>query len=185
MLVCIILGMGLPTTAAYVLGAAVLAPALISLGLPALIAHLFVMYFACLSAITPPVCVAVFMAAGLAKAKWTHVGTLSCLIAIPAFVVPYTFCYNPALLLIGNPLDIALGVLTALVGVCFIDFAIIGYIKGNMPLLFRLTAFSGGIFMLIPDMFWSLVGLILGAGSFAFSFVKRNPPASARQSGHE
>ena len=115
MVVCFILGMGLPPTAAYVLAAAILAPALISLGLDPLVAHLFVFYFANFGAITPPVCAAVFLSSGIAESNWLKTGGLSVMIAIPAFVVPFTFAYNDALMLSGSLMDIVLGVITSAV----------------------------------------------------------------------
>ena len=97
MVVCFVLGMGLPPTAAYVLAAAILAPALITLSLPDMVAHLFVFYFSTIGAITPPVCAAVFLASGIAESNWLKTGGLSVLLAIPAFLVPFTFAYNEAL----------------------------------------------------------------------------------------
>ena len=161
MVVCIILGMGLPTTAAYVLAAAVLAPPLVSLGFPMLVVHLFIMYYACLSAITPPVCVAVFMAAGLAKAKWFKVGCLSCMIALPVFVIPFTFCYNEALLLSGSFFDISSAVITALIGVFAIDIAIAGYLNKEVSMAARIPLVIGGIMMVIPSMLVSIIGLAI------------------------
>ena len=173
MIVCIILGMGLPTTAAYVLGAAVLAPPLITLGLSPLVAHLFVMYYACLSAITPPVCVAVFMASGLAKANWFKVGVISCMIALPAFIVPFTFCYNPALLLQGALPEIIVGVVTAAIGVCFIDMCIVGYLRAPVGWTLRLVMLAGGVLMVIPSYLLSAIGLVVGGGAFLIAWQKR------------
>ena len=173
MIVCIILGMGLPTTAAYVLGAAVLAPPLITLGLSPLVAHLFVMYYACLSAITPPVCVAVFMASGLAKANWFKVGGLACMIALPAFIVPFTFCYNPALILEGPILEIIIGVASAAIGVCFIDVCIVGQLRARVAMPLRLVMLAGGIMMVIPSYLLSVVGLVVGGGAFLLAWQKK------------
>jgi len=88
MIVCAILGMGLPTTAAYILAAAVLVPPLLALGVQPLVAHLFVFYYATLATITPPVCAAVFLSSGIAESDWLKTGVLSCLIALPVFIVP-------------------------------------------------------------------------------------------------
>lgn len=166
MVVCILLGMGLPTTAAYVLGASVLSPALIALGIPALSAHLFVMYYACLSALTPPVCVAVFMAAGLAKANWFKTGCISCMVALPIFVVPFTFCYNPALLMEGDLLAIVTAVITALLGVVFIDVCTVGFLRTRVNFVLRLLLLAGGILLLIPSYLVSLIGLVIGGAAF-------------------
>ena len=106
-LICLILGMGIPTTAAYVLVAAVLAPALIKAGTGTLVAHMFVFYFATISVITPPVCVAVFVAAGIAKTPWLPVGIEACKIAAVTYVVPFLFLIYPGMLAAGSPLQIA------------------------------------------------------------------------------
>ncbi len=161
MMVCIILGMGLPTTAAYVLAASVLAPALIKLGLPILVAHLFVFYFSCLATITPPVCAAVFLAAGIAEAKWVKTGFLSVLLALPAFIVPFTFAYDQSLLLIGSAADVVVGVITALVGVYLMGMAIAGYIKRPLNMLERAALIAAGVLMTIPNYTSSAAGLAL------------------------
>lgn len=106
-LICLVLGMGIPTTAAYVLVAAVLAPALIKAGSGTLVAHMFVFYFATISVITPPVCVAVFVAAGIAKTPWLPVGIEACKIAAVTYVVPFLFLMYPGMLGAGGPLAIA------------------------------------------------------------------------------
>lgn len=172
MLVCILLGMGLPTTAAYVLGASVLAPALITLGVPALCAHLFVMYYACLSAITPPVCVAVFMASGLAKSNWFKTGCLSCMIALPIFIIPYTFCYNPALLLSGSVLQVVIAVITAALGVFFINVCSVGYLRAPVNKVLRGLMLVGGILLLMPQYLPSLIGLAVGGIAFLLAWRK-------------
>lgn len=164
MLVCIILGMGLPTTAAYVLAAAILAPALVSLNLPPLVAHLFVFYFSTLATITPPVCAAVFLSSGIAESNWVKTGFLSCLIALPGFVVPYTFAYNQALMLAGGDiLNIVIGVVTAVVGVFLLGVTIAGYFKNEMAMVVRIILFVGGIMLLIPNTVISLIGLAVSA----------------------
>ena len=168
MVVCFILGMGLPPTAAYVLAAAILAPALISLGLDPLVAHLFVFYFANFGAITPPVCAAVFLSSGIAESNWLKTGGLSVMIAIPAFVVPFTFAYNDALMLSGSLMDIVLGVITSAIGVYFIGLAIAGFMKREMSLIPRALMFVGGIAMIVPHMMVSLIGLALCIVAFVF-----------------
>ncbi len=182
MVVCIILGMGLPTTAAYVLGAAVLAPALISLGIAPLLAHLFVFYFACLSAITPPVCVAVFMSSGLAQANWLKVGAISCLVGLPAFVIPYTFCYNPALVLQGSLLDIIISVTTAFLGVIMIDLCIVGHYNSKIKLLPRLMLMAGGLLFLVPSIPLAAAGAVV-SGAAVMLIRINNKKASPIQAG--
>lgn len=170
MIVCIILGMGLPTTAAYVLAASVLAPALIQLGLPMMVAHLFVFYFSCMATITPPVCAAVFLAAGIAGAKWVKTGFLSVLLALPAFVVPYTFAYDQALLLIGSPFNIAISVVTAVLGVFGIGIAVAGYFRHGLNMVERILLIAAGICMTVPNVVSSVTGLAIGAVTLLFNY---------------
>lgn len=179
MLVCFILGMGLPTTAAYVLAAAILAPALISLGLPALVAHLFVFYFSTIATITPPVCAAVFLSSGIAESNWLKTGGLSCLIAIPAFVVPYTFAYNEALLLSGSPIAMISGIVTAVIGVFFIGIALAGYTNREMSALTRCIMFIGGIAMIVPQTMSSIVGLVLCVLAYVLASANKNKRVEA------
>jgi len=161
MLVCLILGMGVPTTAAYVLGSAILATALTSLGMEPLVAHLFIFYFACLSAITPPVCSAVFLSAGLAEAKWLQTGFLSCLLALPAFIIPFTFAYNKALLLQGPFVEVLVAVLTAVIGVFAFGIAVAGYFKRGIKMPVRILLFVSGLLLIVPSYFTAIIGAII------------------------
>lgn len=172
MLVCILLGMGLPTTAAYVLGASVLSPALITLGISPLCAHLFVMYYACLSAITPPVCVAVFMASGLAKSNWFKTGCISCMVALPIFIIPYTFCYNPALLLEGNLMQVVFAAITAMIGVVMINICTVGYLRSKVNVVTRALCLIGGVLMLMPQLLPSLIGFVIGGAAIMVAWRK-------------
>lgn len=176
MAVCFVLGMGLPPTAAYVLAAAILAPALITLGLPDLVAHLFVFYFSTIGAITPPVCAAVFLASGIAESNWLKTGFLSVLLAIPAFLVPFTFAYDQALMLNGTILNIIICAVTAIVGVFFIGVAVAGYVQSEISMIIRLIMFIGGILMFIPNNISSFIGAVICAVVFFISFAagKRN-----------
>jgi TRAP transporter 4TM/12TM fusion protein len=116
MIVSFILGMGLPTTAAYVICASTIAPALTQMGVPPLAAHMFIFYFACLSAITPPVALAAFAAAGIAKTGLWGVGLCAVKIAAAGYIIPYMFIYGPSLLMIGSWEEIIYALSTACVG---------------------------------------------------------------------
>lgn len=116
MLASLVLGMGLPTSASYIICAAVAAPALIDMGLMPLQAHMFVFYFACISAITPPVAMAAYAGATISGAKPMEVGFTACKLGICAFIVPFMFCYAPTLLWKGAALDIVVTIITALLG---------------------------------------------------------------------
>ena len=171
MLVCIVLGMGLPATASYVLSAAILAPVLTTLGVPILVAHMFIFYFAGFSTITPPVCAAVYLASGLAKSNWFKTGILSCMIALPAFVVPYTFIYDTSLLLMGGVADVVIAVITAFLGVWAIGAGVAGYIRVKISLPFRVLAVIAGILLVIPSLMVSALGLALFAVVYVWNVM--------------
>ena len=173
---CVILGMGLPTTSAYVIGASILAPALIPMlrnvlapeliaadqYFPALVAHLFVFYFACLSAITPPVALAAYAGAGIAKCNPMPTAVHACKIGFAGFVVPFVFCYNSAMMMHGSLGDILMVTGTALVGCVAMSFAIQGwYFSGQKKVnwLIRLLVLAAGFCMMIPNDILSIVGL--------------------------
>jgi TRAP-type uncharacterized transport system fused permease subunit len=117
MLISLILGMGVPTVAAYIICSAVAAPALVRLGVHELSAHMFIFYFAVFSCITPPVCIAAFAAAAIARANVWKVGLTAMKIGFAAYIVPYMFVYGPAILMKGSWHEILLAVCTALLGV--------------------------------------------------------------------
>ena len=178
MIVCAILGMGLPTTAAYVLAAAVLVPPLIGLGVAPLVAHLFVFYYSTLATITPPVCAAVYLSAGMAEADWLKTGILSVLMALPVFIVPYAFAYNRILIFdfVGeNLFSILFAFATALLGVVSIAVGVVGYNKRELAISLRALAVIGGILMVIPMAAPSAIGLILFAGVYFTSRGKKSP----------
>ncbi len=124
MITSLILGMGLPTTASYLICAAVAAPALVQQGISPLGAHMFVFYFACISAITPPVALAAFAGAGIAKAKPMLVALNACKIGISAFIIPYMFIYGPALLGEGSGMTVLTTVVSAIIGVSMLCFSL-------------------------------------------------------------
>lgn len=161
MCVCILLGMGLPTTAAYVLAAAILVPALNRLGIELFVAHMFVIYFSILATITPPVCAAVYLSSGIAESNWVKTGFLAVLIALPGFIVPYTFAYNQALLLRGGMANIVISVVTAIAGVFFIGVSIAGYIKQKLKMVIRIILITSGTMLIIPNVFISTIALVI------------------------
>jgi TRAP transporter 4TM/12TM fusion protein len=156
-----VMGMGVPTTAAYIVVAVTCAPVLIDFKIAPIAAHMFVFYFAILSAITPPVALAAYAAAGLAgdspmKIGWTAVG-----LGLSTFFVPFIFVYNPELLGVGPIFYILLASGTAVLGVSMISAATIGYLLRPLPLLERLLLMGGGLTLIIPGLFTDLIGLIL------------------------
>lgn len=171
-LACIILGMGLPTTSAYVIAASILAPALVKLGLNLLTAHLFVFYFACLSAITPPVALAAYAGAGIAKCDPMATAIQACKIGFAGFIVPFVFCYNSAMMLQGSLVDILIVVLTAIAGCIGMSCGMQGwYFSGHsvLPMWNRLVVIAAGFCMMIPSTILSFVGLAILVAMFLFN----------------
>ena len=159
----LVLGMGLPTAAAYLICAAVVVPALTELGVPLLTANLFIFYYACLSAITPPVALAAFTASFLARSNPMQVAFTAVRLGFVAFIVPYMFVYAPSLLFQGSLLDIATTIVTALAGVIFIGAALQGVFWGmRLAILPRLVFFSAAIALITPGYLSDIAGLLLG-----------------------
>ena len=149
-LVCIVLGMGLPTVGVYVLLATLVAPSLVEVGVKPIAAHLYVMYFGMMSMITPPIAIAAFAAASVAKADAMRTGFAAMRFGWTAFIVPILFVYSPTLLLIGPPLDIAIAVVTAMFGVWVVSCAAVGYFMRPLGIWGRLAFAAAGIAALIP-----------------------------------
>lgn len=162
MTVTVILGMGLPTIAAYAICASVLAPALIKMGIPELPAHLFILYFASFSAITPPVALASYAAAAIAKTPPMRLSLEAVRIGLPAFIIPYMFVYGPELLLQGDALSIAASAASALLGVCCLGAAIIGHGRAPLRLWERLCLLASSLLLINPGLLTDGLGLLLG-----------------------
>lgn len=166
--ICILLGMGLPTVGVYVLLAALVAPALVEVGVLPIAAHMYVMYFGMMSMITPPVAIAAYAAAGLARADPMQTGWEACRFGWSAFVVPFLFVLSPTLLLIGQPGDIALALVTATLGIWLGSIAMIGYFMRPMGGWLRAVFGLAGILALIPAgafpgaVITDVVGAVLG-----------------------
>ena len=149
-LVCIVLGMGLPTLGVYVLLAALVAPALVEVGIDRMAAHLYVMYFGMMSMITPPVAIAAFAAAGIAAASPMRTGFAAMRFGWTAYIVPFLFVASPSLLLIGEPQSIAIAVTTAVMGVWLVSIALAGYFTRLLTLPMRIFFSVAGLLALIP-----------------------------------
>ncbi len=148
--VCIVLGMGLPTLGVYVLLATLVAPALVELGVDKVAAHLFVLYFGMMSMITPPVAVAAFAAAGIAQANPMRTGLESMRFGWPAYVVPFLFALSPTLILKGSAAMIAVDVLFAVIGVGLMSVAVSGYFQRAVGGLGRGVIAATGLLTLLP-----------------------------------
>lgn len=145
MVVSIILGMGMPTTAAYAVAASVIAPGVVALGVQPLVAHLFIFYFAVMSAITPPVALASYAGSALAGSDPVKTSVESFKIGLAAFVVPYMFFFSPAMLLQGTAFEIAHVAITAVAGVYFLSCAVQGWFMGHAGTVVRIMLVAAGL----------------------------------------
>jgi TRAP transporter 4TM/12TM fusion protein len=155
----ILLGMGLPTTPAYIVQAALLAPALVNLGIPRESAHLFVFYFAILSVITPPVAISLYAANGLSGAGLWESGLAAVKLAATGYIIPFMFVFAPSLLLIGTWHDILWSVSTALIGVICLAASLHGYLLRNLYFWSRVILFVGALGLLSPGLLNDGIGL--------------------------
>lgn len=178
-IVCIVLGMGLPTLGVYVLLAALVAPALIEVRIDPIAAHLYVLYFGMMSMITPPIALAAFAAAAIAKAPAMATGWAAMRFGWAAYVIPVLFAFSPSLILIGEAGEIAFAVLTATLGVWLVSAAIAGYFRDRLSVLKRVGFATAGLMSLVPSgafegaLLTDLAGLVLGILLIASEFVRR------------
>ena len=159
--IVIVLSMGLPTTACYIVSATIMAPGLTKMGITPIQAHLFIFYYACLSGITPPVALVAYPAGAIAKASPVTVSITAFRLGIVGFLVPFMFIYSPNLLLIGNVGQVVIAAITSLIGAYFISVASEGWFGGPVHALSRLLVLAGGIFMLIPGVKTDAMGAAL------------------------
>jgi len=164
MITSLILGMGAPTTANYVITSTIAAPALIKLGVPILAAHMFAFYFGIIADLTPPVALAAFAGAAIARANPFKTGVIATKLAIAAFLVPYIFVYNPSLLLIkATPIEIAQMILTAIIGMIGLGAAVEGWYWTHMSWWERIASFASGLLLIDPGTLTDIIGVcILG-----------------------
>lgn len=165
MLMCIVLGMGVPTTANYVIMASMVAPILMrSLSIPVLAAHMFVFYFGIVADITPPVALAAYAGSAIAKSNPMKTGVTATRLAITAFIVPYIFAFSPEMLIVGADkpwYEIVLLVVTALCGIFILSAGMEGYLLKTMPWWQRVLALIGGLCMIIPGLVTDAAGVAL------------------------
>ena len=169
----IVLGMGLPTTPSYILMVALLVPAVVKLGVVTPAAHMFAFYFAILSAITPPVALAVFAAASLAKADMWDSGWAAMRIGAAGYIVPFMFVYEPALLLIG-PWHVSLfAFVSAVIGVMTLAASLHGYLLAELKLWQRCVLFVAALLLIAPELISSLIGIVLLCAIGGMQLAKR------------
>ena len=172
MLCCIVLGMGVPTTANYCIMASTCAPILITLGIGKIPAHFFVFYFGIVADITPPVALAAYAGSAIAKSNPMKTGINAPKLAIAAFIVPYIFAFNPAMLLVDtNALQVIQIVITSLAGLFGVAAALNGTLFRKMHPVLRLALAAGGLCMMSPGTLTDFVGLAVVAGVCGFEYV--------------
>ena len=171
MICCIILGMGVPTTANYCIMASTCAPILITMGVPKICAHFFVFYFGIVADITPPVALAAYAGSAIAKSNPMKTGINATKLAIGAFIVPYIFCLNPAMLLIDvTAFGIIQIVITSLVGIFGVAAAMNGFLFKKLEWPFRVLICIGGLLMMDPTAITDIIGIVLFAAVFAWQY---------------
>jgi TRAP transporter 4TM/12TM fusion protein len=184
MLLTMVFGMGMPTAAAYLVSAILVAPALQELGVPALAAHLFLFYFAILSMVTPPVALAAYAAAGISRSNLWTTGWMAFVIAIPGFLIPYAFVFDQGLILQGEALHVARVIATATIGVLGLSAATGGYAFGPLNRTLRVVLFCFSPLLIDPRQFTDMIGLsvimaVVGYQIWHFKLRNRVKPTAA------
>jgi TRAP transporter 4TM/12TM fusion protein len=156
---CLILGMGLPTSAAYVITATMAVPAMIKMGFPLIASHLFIFYFAVIAPVTPPVAIAAYAGAGIAGASPNATGWKAFAFALPAFLAPFMFVYNPLLLAEGNQFAIMWAFFTAMVGAFTLAASTQGYFFGKLSAVMRVALGGAALCLIDPGFITDMIGL--------------------------
>ena len=182
--VSLIMGMGIPTTAAYVLAASVVGPALSMMGVDLLSAHMFIFYCAILSGLTPPVCTAVFAAATIAQANWLKVAGVSIRLAIMKYIIPFFFIYRPSILFLGNWFNIIETIIVSWMSAYLFAIGTVGYYRLPINILLRVVIIAVALILIIPGIASDLVGVFFIGGLLAWQRVQSSRlSASAVDSG--
>ncbi len=180
MLCCIVLGMGVPTTANYCIMAATTAPILIRMGVPIMAAHFFVFYFGIVADITPPVALAAYAGSAIAKSNPMKTAFTASRLAIAAFIVPYMFAFNPAMLLIDTTvLSVIQMTITAVIGIFGVAAGMEGHCFARMNIVIRLVEICGGLMLIHPSLLTDIAGLALVLGGLAFQYMLGRKNAAA------
>lgn len=162
MIGCMLLGMALPTVAAYLVGVTLFVPTMQTLGISPLVANMFVFYYGIMAQITPPVCVASYTAAGIADADAMKTGIRGMLFALVGFLVPFVFVYNPAILMQGSLVEILVGGAQLLAATYFLAMTVAGFFKGQMNVVERVGTFAAAMLLMTPENITSVVGIVIG-----------------------
>ncbi len=178
MICCIVLGMGVPTTATYCIMASTCAPILIQMGVPAIAAHFFVFYYGIVADITPPVALAAYAGAAIAKGKPMATGVTATRLAIGAFIIPFVFAASPALLFIDTTaIQVIVVTITATLGMMGVAAGLSGYLLTNMNILERPLCIGGGLALIVPGTLTDIIGLAVIAAGVALQFFRRKRAA--------
>ena len=179
MICCIVLGMGVPTTANYCIMASTCAPILIQLNFPPVAAHFFVFYFGIVADITPPVALAAYAGSAIAKSNPMKTGLNATKLAIAAFIVPYIFAYSPQMLMenISSWVEVVMIVISAVLGLMSIAAALNGFFIRKIPVLLRLALTAGGLCMMIPGTFSDLIGFAVLAAVCVYQILMKKKEA--------
>ena len=169
----IILGMGMPIAATYIMLVILIAPALVQTGIEPLAAHMFINFFGAMSFVTPPVCVACFVAAGIAESTPMKTGFTSMRLGISAYLVPFAFCYSTALLLMGSGNDIAMSAMATILAVISIAIGLSGHLFGRLNILKMALFVVGGIMLMMPQLMIVAIGLLLFLVMFGWEWRMR------------
>ncbi len=172
MIASLILGMGLPATPCYIILAVLAAPAIVEMKISTMAAHLFVFYFGCISAITPPVAVAAYAGAAIAGSDPMRTGYTAWRLGLAAFIVPFMFIYGPPLTMDGTALEIILASATSLVGVAFLAASIQGFALRELGLVDRGFLFAAALLLIKPGWITDLIGLTIGIVIAVFHLAK-------------
>ena len=176
MLCCIVLGMGVPTTANYCIMASTCAPILVQMGIPMIAAHFFVFYFGIVADITPPVALAAYAGSAIAQGNPMKTGVTATRLAIAAFIIPFVFAYSPAILFVGESIlwyEVALIVITAVIGMIGVAAGLSGYLVGDMNVVERIATILGGVLLIIPGVWTDIAGIALVAVAVAWQLMQK------------
>jgi TRAP-type uncharacterized transport system fused permease subunit len=174
MAIIMILGMGMPTTAAYIIGAAVLGSTLIGMEIKGIASHMFIFYYSVLGNISPPVCVAVYTAVTIAGGNWLRMAWIAMSLCLGAYLIPFTFIFYPALLMEGDAFTVISTSVTASLGVLFISAGIFGYFRRPTIVWERLLLIGGGLLLFKPGGFTDLLGALLIASAYLSQRLRRS-----------
>ena len=181
MICCIVLGMGVPTTATYCIMAATCAPILIRMGVPTIAAHFFVFYFGIVADLTPPVALAAYAGAAIAQASPMKTAITATKLAVAAFIVPYVFALNPALLFVDTNVWGVISIsITAFIGITAVSASLEGYLHTHMSWYQRLICCAGGLMLIFPGTVTDVGGILLVGAVFAMQYLFGKKPGAVK-----